>query len=63
MSKYEFLFFKVGRSGAITQVCGVIHCMNAVVGKEAVGEAVSVTSEYPQNGGSVCCCYDHNIDV
>ena len=26
-------------------------------------ETVSVTSEYPQNGGSVCCCYDYRVDV
>ena len=26
-------------------------------------EAVSVTSEYPQEGGSVCCCYDFHVDT
>ena len=24
-------------------------------------EAVNVTSEYPQDGGSVCCCYDYRV--
>ena len=24
-------------------------------------EAVSVTSEYPQDGGPVCCCYDYRV--
>ena len=26
-------------------------------------EAVSVMSEYPQDGGSVCCCYDYRVDA
>ena len=26
-------------------------------------EAVSVISEDPQDGGSVCCCYDYCIDA
>ena len=26
-------------------------------------EADSVTSEYPQDGGSVCCCHDYRIEA
>ena len=26
-------------------------------------KVVSVTSENPQDGGSVCCCYDYHVDV
>ena len=26
-------------------------------------EAVSVTSEYPQHGGSIHCCYDYCVDI
>ena len=32
------------------------HSTNAI-------EAVSVTSKYPQDSGSVSCCYDYRVDV
>ena len=34
-----------------------------VYGYESQIEAVSVTSEYPQDGGSVFCCYDYRVDA
>ena len=38
----------------------VISCIE--IGKYFI-EAVSVTSEYPQDGGWVCCCYDYPVDA
>ena len=36
--------------------------MFMLISKKAI-EAVSVASEYPQDGRSVCCCYDDCVDT
>ena len=37
------------------------HSLAHIAGIEI--EAVSMTSKYPQDGDSICCCYDYRVDA